>query len=256
MGGALAAATAKAPETSLFICDRCREKAVALAEKTGGVCSAADEISRSCDIIFLAVKPNIIESVIKDISGALKENPDAVLVSMAAGVKLSAIEAALELGGAKIIRIMPNTPSAVGCGMTLWCNNGNVTDADKKLFLSVMAGSGICDSIPEALIDAGSAVSGCGPAFVYMFTEALADGGVLCGLPRDKALLYAAQTVKGAAEMILSGAGHPEELKDAVCSPGGSTIVGVHALEEGNFRAACENAVIKAYEKTKRLGEK
>ena len=118
-----------------------------------------------------------------------------------------------------------------------------------------MAKSGTLDAIDEKLIDAASAVSGCGPAFVYMFIEALADGGVECGLPRDKALLYAAQTLIGAAEMVKKTGKHPEALKDAVCSPGGSTIAGVHALEEGAFRADAANAVLAAYKKTLTLGK-
>ena len=114
----------------------------------------------------------------------------------------------------------------------------------------------ICDKLPEALIDAGSAVSGCGPAFVYMFIGAMADGGVKCGLPRDKALKYAAETVIGAAEMVLKTGKHTEELKDAVCSPAGSTIEGVSTLESFAFRASVETAVVNSFERTKELGKK
>lgn len=110
------------------------------------------------------------------------------------------------------------------------------------------------DEIKESLIDAGSAVSGCGPAFVYIFAEALADGAVECGLPRDKAIEYAAQTLVGAAKMVTESGEHPEKLKDAVCSPGGSTIAGVHALEDGAFRACAMNAVKASFDKTKILG--
>ena len=115
--------------------------------------------------------------------------------------------------------------------------------------------AGRFDRIPEALIDAGSAVSGCGPAFVCQFMEALADGGVTCGLPRDKALLYAAQMLAGTAELMLQTGQHPGVLKDAVCSPGGSTIQGVRRLEQGSFRADIIDAVVAAYERTKELGK-
>ncbi len=256
MGASLARATARHPDAELYIYDKNEERSSALASELGARVSTADEISRTCGFIFLAVKPNIIHDVALEIRDAVSKRDDAVIVSMAAGISLATLEDDFKNKDIRIIRIMPNTPSAVNCGMTLWCNNEAVENDDVERFLAIMEGSGRCDKIPEALIDAGSAVSGCGPAFVYMFIEALADGGVLCGLPREKALIYAAETVKGAAQMVLSGAGHPEALKDAVCSPGGSTIVGVHALEEGGLRAACENAVIGAFEKTKDLGKK
>ena len=120
----------------------------------------------------------------------------------------------------------------------------------------MMAPAGLVDQVPEGMIDAASAVSGCGPAYVYLFIEALADGGVACGLPRDKAQAYAAQMVAGAAQMVLQSGQHPGALKDAVCSPGGTTIQGVRTLEEGGFRAAAMDAVIAAYEKTLELGKK
>ena len=150
---------------------------------------------------------------------------------------------------------MPNTPASIGKGMTLWCKNEYVSDTATLDFEKIMAKSGRLDAIPEKLIDAASAVSGCGPAFVYIFIEALADGAVECGLPRDKALLYACETLIGAAETVKASAKHPGELKDAVCSPGGSTIAGVRALEEGAFRASSAAAVIAAYKKTLTLGK-
>ena len=152
-----------------------------------------------------------------------------------------------------MIRIMPNTPVAVGEGMILYDANSTVTDEQIRVFLEGLSAAGCLDRIPERLIDAAGSLSGCGPAFVYLFAEALADGGVECGVPRDKAQLYAAQTLLGAAEMLLATGKHPGELKDAVCSPGGTTIAGVHALENGAFRATVSNAVTAAFEKTAKL---
>ena len=137
--------------------------------------------------------------------------------------------------------------------MILYDGNEKVSALKAEAFEKILSKCGKIDRIPENLIDAASAVSGCGPAFVYLFIEALADGGVLCGLPRDKALTYAAQTLKGAAEMVLETGTHPGALKDAVCSPGGTTIEGVKALEDGGFRANAMEAVIAAYEKTLKL---
>ena len=154
----------------------------------------------------------------------------------------------------KIIRILPNTPCAVGQGVVLYCANARVTDDDLAAFCALMADAGIVDPVPEHLVDAGCAITGCGPAFAYMFMEALADGGVKCGLPRAKAIRYAAQMLAGSAEMVLQSGKHPEQLKDDVCSPGGSTIAGVDALEQRGFRGSCIAAVDAAFEKTRQLG--
>ena len=148
--------------------------------------------------------------------------------------------------------MMPNTPAAIGAGVVQYCGRG-VTVEELDDFAALLSPAGLVDQVPEGLMDAASAVSGCGPAFAYLFLEALADGGVACGLPRDKAVAYAARMVEGAARMVLESGKHPGELKDAVCSPGGTTIQGVRALEERGFRAAAMDAVIAAYEKTLKL---
>ena len=171
---------------------------------------------------------------------------------MAAGVSVAKLEELL--GDAPIIRIMPNTPCEVGHGMILYTSNAGGR-ASVPAFLEIMAAAGRCDAIEERLIDAASAISGCGPAFVYMFIEALADGGVMSGLPRDKAMMYAAETLIGAAEVVKQTGRHPGELKDAVCSPGGSTIEGVKALEDGAMRGVVSGAVAAAYKKTLILGK-
>ena len=148
---------------------------------------------------------------------------------------------------------MPNTAAAVGEGVILYCANENVTEEELSQVAAALSPAGLVDKIEESKIDAAAALSGCGPAFVDLFVEALADGAVSCGLSRDKAVLYAARTVSGAAKTVYATGRNPAELKDAVCSPGGTTIQGVRALEKGGFRSATMEAVIAAYNKTKDL---
>jgi pyrroline-5-carboxylate reductase len=173
---------------------------------------------------------------------------------MAAGVEIAKIE---EMVGFKlpIIRIMPNTPTAVGKGVIMFCHNELVTDEMLTDWLTDMAPCGIVDALQESLIDVASALSGSGPAYMYLMIEALADGAVACGLPRNKAMAYAAATMEGAAKMFLSSDQHPGALKDAVCSPGGSTIAGLRVLEEKAFRSAAMECVVAAYNKNKELGK-
>ena len=245
MGGALARAAAKCGKFEIILSDKDKAKATFLSEEIGAMVGDIDALSE-CDVVFLGVKPNVIPSAISEIKDIIKS--EALVVSMAAATDIKKIEECFGRD-VKVIRIMPNTPCAVGEGMILYAANKAACE-DVGLFLEVMADAGRCDALDERLIDAAACISGCGPAFVYMFAEALADGGVACGLPREKAILYAAKTLKGAAEVILSTDRHPEELKDAVCSPGGTTIEGVHALESGAFRATAQNAVIAAFKKT------
>ena len=253
MGGALARAAAKCPLAELWLADHSEDKAKELAKELCATPKTNKEIAKGCDLVFLAVKPNVIERVTEDIRDELLESRPTI-VTMAAGVKLSKLE--LILGrDYPLIRIMPNTPAAVGKGMITWCKNSSVSDEQAEKFIQALGAAGRLDMIPEVLIDAASAIAGCGPAFVYMFADALADGGVACGLPRDKALSYAIETIIGAGEMMKATGKHPEKLKDEVCSPGGSTIEGVLALEEGAFRSTSAGAVIAAYEKTKLLGK-
>lgn len=253
MGGALASAACKT-DKAVLLADGDAAKAAALAEQCG--CAAGDNaaVAAQCRFVFLGVKPQVLGAVVDGIAAHLRERDDVVLVSMAAGV---AIEKITTMVGKAIpvIRMMPNTPASIGEGMILYTMNDLVSEADEADFLALMKEAGAFDRLPEHLIDAGSALSGCGPAFVYLFIEALADGGVECGLPRDKALRYAAQTVLGAADMVLTDGRHPGALKDAVCSPGGSTIAGVHALEDGAFRGAVMGAVDAAFVRTKELGK-
>jgi len=256
MGGALLRAAAQTvPADQIFVSDKNTALLDLVVSEIG--CIAADSLTicRECDYIFLGVKPQIMPSVCGEIGDTLKNRTTPyTVVSMAAGLSIEKLWGYLGFD-APIIRIMPNTPVAVGEGMILYAPAKNVPDSSVSDFLSVMAKAGRFDLIDEKLIDAASAVSGCGPAYAYLFMEALADGGVACGLPRAKAMTYAAQMVVGAARMVLETWNHPGQLKDNVCSPGGTTIVGVRALEEHGFRAAAMDAVIAAYEKTLELGK-
>lgn len=256
MGGALARAVAKtvAPE-NITLSDACKEKAEGLAAKLGAKADTAEAVAQNCKFVFLGVKPQVMAAMLSQIAPCLKSRTtNFVLVSMAAGVCIADIQK-MAGGNYPVIRIMPNIPASVGSGVILFDTTDNVDEGDIAAFQKAMAGAGLVDRLPEKLIDAGSALSGCGPAFVSLFVEALADGAVACGLPRDKAMAYAAATVKGSAAMLLEGEMHPAQLKDAVCSPGGSTIAGVKALEEGAFRGAAMNAVQAAYERTRELGK-
>ncbi|MGI6013144.1 MAG: pyrroline-5-carboxylate reductase [Oscillospiraceae bacterium] len=252
MGGALAKAAGKTlmPE-QILVSSRTMEKAAAFSAQLG--CHAADNatIAAKCRYLFLGVKPQAMATMLAGIAPVLAARTDRfVLVSMAAGLTMEQIRT-MAGGIYPVIRMMPNTPASIGAGMILYTATEDVTESERREFADGLAAAGRFDVLPEALIDAGSAVSGCGPAFVYLFIEALADGGVECGLPRIKALEYAAQTVCGAAQMVLESGQHPGALKDAVCSPGGTTIAGVHALEHGAFRANSMDAVCAAYEKSK-----
>ena len=250
MGSALLFAALRSVDADkIAICDSDSEKTDALAKGYGVVVTTAEEIAASAKFVILGVKPYGVEGVIHTILPHL--SADATLVSMAAGISLWQLARYLDDDTRSIIRMMPNTPCTVGMGVIEYAA-WNTTDEKKAAFVSAFSAAGLLDEIPESKIDAASALSGCGPAFVYLFAEALADGAVECGLPRDKAILYAAKTLQGAGKMLeeYKSAG---DLKDAVCSPGGTTIAGVHALEKGGLRGAVMDAVVAAYEKTLKL---
>lgn len=253
MGGALATAAVRtAGGDRVAVCCSTPEHSAAAAEKLHCRCGSAAEILQNSRFVFLGVKPQMIADVTEVLAADIAAS-DAVFVSMLAGVTLERLESLL---GAekKIIRIMPNTPCAVGQGLILCAANARVTPEELEDFRMLMSAAGTLDQLPEHLMDAAGAVSGCGPAYAYMFIEALADGGVKCGLPRAKAIQYAAQMLLGSAELVLQTGKHPELLKDEVCSPGGSTIAGTTALEDRGFRGTCIAAVEVAYHRTKELG--
>lgn len=251
MGGAIAMAAAKAVDPAqILVSAQHPEKAAAFSAAYGTTPSDNKTIAREAKFVVLGVKPQYMEGVLKELKPILEVRTDAVLVTMAAGLTMNNISCMVG-GGYPVIRIMPNTPAKVGQGVILYDSNDRVRKEDLDEFLAAMKYAGLLDHMPEKLIDAGSAVTGCGPAFVSMFVEALADGGVACGLPRAKAMEYAAQMLYGTAKLMLESGDHPGAMKDAVCSPGGSTIQGVRALEQGGFRGTVMEAVIAAYEKNK-----
>lgn len=253
MGGALLQAAAKGnPHIKISVFDVFTDKAIEYSLKYENVESVSlEKTVTESEYIFIGVKPQMLGELFSNIAPMLGTNSP-VLVSMAAGTSIEKLEA---LSGKKIpvIRIMPNTPASIGEGVILYCCNEEVSENQLDFFVNAMSGAGLLDKIDENKIDAASAVSGCGPAFAYMFIEALADGAVECGVPRDKAMMYAAKMLSGSADMVLQTGNHPGALKDAVCSPGGTTIAGVHALEDGGFRSAAMNAVTSAYKRTLEL---
>ena len=251
MGGALAraAATHTAPE-QIVLANRSREKAVSLAGELNCAQADAETVAAQAKYIFLGVKPKDMAKCLSAIAPTLQTRQDRfVLVSMAAGLDTGDIQA---MAGAAypVIRLCPNTPVAIGKGLVAWCAKDTAPE-DARELLAAMAGAGFWDECPEYLMDVASVIGGCTPAFTAMFVEALSDGAVACGMPRAKALAYAAQAVEGAAALAQQDGRHPGTLKDAVCSPGGSTIRGVLALEDGAFRSTAAQAVIAAVERTK-----
>ncbi len=253
MGGALARAVVKAVGgEGLLLADLNKEKTEALATELGAQVADADRIARECYVIVLGVKPQVLESTLAPLQSTLAARKNGFsLLSMAAGTSIEKIRAYAG-GDYPVIRIMPNLPASVGEGMILY-TKAAVDTATEDYFKEAFSCAGVLDEIAEKDIDAAAALSGCGPAFVCLFAEALADAAVACGITREKAALYAAQTLKGTAVQLLETGVHPEALKDAVCSPGGTTIAGVQALERGAFRAAVQSAVVAAFEKTKKL---
>lgn len=248
MGGALAFAAAKSIDAkSIAVADCDTKKAQALAERLGCEYCDTKNIAENAKYIFLGVKPQGLAALFDEIAPILANRDDEfVLVSMAAGTSIAEISA-LAKADYPIIRIMPNTPASIGKGIILYCAENGATTEE---FCNIMNSAGTLDAIPEKLIDAASCVTGCSPAWIYMFIEALSDGGVNCGLPRDKALSYACDALIGAAYLVKESGKHPGLLKDEVTSPGGTTIAGVKALEDGAFRGCVIDAVTKAYEKT------
>ncbi|AYK14846.1 MAG: pyrroline-5-carboxylate reductase [Methanosarcina flavescens] len=210
-------------------------------------------IAQASDILVLAVKPQILGSVLEDLKPYI--NADKLIISIAAGVPLATYENALP-EGTRVVRVMPNIAATVSEAASGISPGKNATSEDLKTALEIFSAVGTAVQVPESLMDAVTGLSGSGPAFIFPVIEAMADGAVLEGMDRKSALTLAAQTVLGAAKMALETGLHPGELKDMVTSPAGTTIQGVRILEEAGIRAAFMNAVIKASERSKELGKK
>jgi len=206
----------------------------------------------NAEIIYLAVKPQFLNDVAEEIAVLLPK--DALIVSIVMSYDLSRLGQILQNPTAHIVRVMPNTPALVGEGVLAACRNDFVTQKQWQVALDMFSCMGLAREVPENLMEAVTGVSGCGPAFACLFIEALADGAVQFGLPRAKAYEFAAQAVAGAAKMVLETGAHPGVLKDQVCSPGGTTIAGVAALEEAGFRSAVMKACAACIEKSEKLG--
>ena len=221
-------------------------------EVGGGVTDSNEGALRFANVLVLAVKPNQVATVLNEIKPAFTSKH--LLVSIAAGVTLAKLEAALP-ARARVVRVMPNTPALVGAGASGYALGGHATPDDGKLTQQLLSSVGVAFSVKESLLDAVTGLSGSGPAYVFQIIEALSDGGVAAGLPRDVATQLAAQTLLGAAKMVLETGQHPGALKDMVTSPGGTTIDGLHELEKGRVRAALMNAVRAAANRSKELGQ-
>jgi len=222
-------------------------------KETGAKATASNSgVLKFANILILAVKPDQVAGVLAGVRGNFTN--EHLLISIAAGVTLAKIEAALP-AGARVIRVMPNTPALVGEAASAFALGKSATAADGELAGKLLSAVGIALPVKESLLDAVTGLSGSGPAYVYQFIEALSDGGVASGLPRDIATRLAAQTVLGAAKMVLATGQHPGDLKDQVTSPGGTTIEGLHELEKGQLRGVVMSAVRAATEKSKKLGQ-
>lgn len=256
MGSVMALCAQKSmPGAQIFVSSGHPEKAETFAETYG--CTAADNptIAKECSMIFLGVKPYRIKELLESLSPVLSARTDSyILVSMAAGLSTEQLESYVGIP-CPVIRIMPNTPSMVGKGCIPYALGKYATEEDATDLEAVLQSADLVFPLGDHLMDAATSVSGCGPAFAYIFMEALADAGVACGLPRDVAMALSAQTLSGAAEMVLQTGEHPATLKDKVCSPGGSTIAGVCALEEHGLRNAAQKAVLASYAKNQQLGK-
>ncbi|MEE2642818.1 MAG: pyrroline-5-carboxylate reductase, partial [Planctomycetota bacterium] len=221
--------------------------------RTGGQPAESNaQVVEKSDLVFLAVKPQIVASLTGDLKNALQQASGRTIVSVMGGVPLKWLVD--QLGTQRVIRTMPNTPCLIGKGATGIAGETAVERETVEQVLDLFHCVGIAFELPERLIDAVTGISGSGPAYVFQFIEALSDGAVCAGIPRDIAIKLAAQTVMGAGQMVLETAEHPGVLKDRVASPGGTTIAGLRALEEGGFRSAAINAVVAATERSVELG--
>lgn len=238
---------------TVYAYDKISERTKEL-EKIYGInqCKSIEEIMKDCEVIILAVKPNIYPFVLEEISRFAAQKH--IIVSIAAGITIKYMESFFDFS-VKMIRTMPNTPALVKEGITALAKNSNISMDEFNRVMDIFRSVGKTESIDEKLMDTVTGVSGSSPAYVYMFIEALADGAVLQGMARNQAYQFAAQSILGAAKMVLETGKHPGELKDMVCSPGGTTIEAVSILEEKGMRSAVIEAVKACTEKSKKMSK-
>ncbi len=257
MGGALASAVCKRVHPQeVLLSDKTMSKAEELAESLG--CTASDSLSVAacCRFIFLGVKPQMMKELFSEIVPVLEKREERyILVTMAAGLSMGTISGFCNKE-VPIIRIMPNTPVSAGEGMILYTANDFVQEEELTTFTDALAFAGRTDKVEESEIDAASVISGCGPAFMFMFIKAMAEAGVSLGLKEEKARLYAEQTMLGSAKLALSTGTDPDELKVKVCSPGGTTIEGVRSFEKNELDRIVTDAVKASYKRTLELAGK
>lgn len=256
MGASLAKAVAKeVANTDLLLVNRSPQKVEEFISQYGGTASNLEQVFQEAEVIFLGVKPYQLSPLLEEYQVILGQRSNLLLVSMAAGLELEQMASVVKNERVGLIRIMPNTPVAIGQGVISLARSQVVTDQQLAQVNRLLAGAGVLYEIEEKLMDPATAVAGCGPAFVYQMIEAMADAGVALGLPRSQSLHMAAQTFKGAASMVLETGQHPGNLKDAVCSPGGSTIAGVNRLEQVGLRGDIIAGVEAAYKRTQEMGQ-
>jgi pyrroline-5-carboxylate reductase len=248
--GLIAGGTAKPDH--ILVTDVSADRLAHLNLTYGVVQKGNVEAAREADIIILSVKPQVIERVLVEIAPVVDDRK--LVISIAAGILLSGIEKALK-SSARVVRVMPNTPALVLAGAAAIAGGKNAESNDLALTQSIFSSVGRAVIVEEKLMDAVTGLSGSGPAYVFMIIDALSDAGVKAGLPRQLALELSAQTVYGAAKMVLETKEHPGKLRDMVTSPGGTTIEGLHALEKGKLRATLINAVEAATARSRELGK-
>ena len=252
MGGAIMRAVCKKYDVNqIKVTDKNTQMGKAFAKETGAVFVETNKEVLDCDFIFLAVKPQFLGDVFAEIGNAIPES--AVVISMAAGIKIEKLQ--FWAPKARFIRMMPNVCAQIGQGMTAISYNSNITQTEADTAIEILSTAGRVEVVLEKLMDCVTAVGGSAPAFVFMFIEALADGAVRCGMPRAQAYTYASQVVYGSAGMVMQSGKTPAELKDMVCSPAGTTIEGVAALEKNGFRNAVIEAITAACNRSVELGK-
>ena len=247
IAGGLISSDAVNPD-DIYVTDKDIKRASDFAKCGANVLPDAKAIASVCDIVIIAVKPQVYDYVLEDLKGYNKP----VFISIAAGITIKYIKSFLGRD-VKVVRVMPNTPALIGEGMTAVSTESPVTEEDEKTVCEIFESIGLAERVSEKLMDAVVSVSGSSPAYVYMMIEAMADAAVADGLPRNLAYTLAAQAVCGSAKMVLETKQHPGKLKDNVCSPGGTTIAAVKKLEEKAFRSAIIDAMAECTKKSKEL---